>query len=193
MVFDAAASYKSTSLNDQLVSRPCLLNNLVGVVLRFRLQEVAITADIQAMFHQVRVTQQDQTALRFLYGGDLTVTDHLKSTKCNRPSLAPSKSSPCCASYCLRRTATDNMQDDYQQLWRQQLAWDEPISGKLLKVWEGWREELPELSKSSVPRNYMKGSESLEDAQIHIFADTCIRTGICRRNVGQNQGWRHHI
>ena len=43
-----------------------------------------------------------------------------------------------------------------------------------MKAWEDWREEFPELSKLSVPRNYMKGSESLEDAQMHIFADASV-------------------
>ena len=60
LVFDEAASYKGTSLNDQLVTGPDLLNSLVGVIMRFRLHAIAITADIETMFFQVRVIEQDQ-------------------------------------------------------------------------------------------------------------------------------------
>ena len=48
VVFDAAASYKGTSLNDQLVTGPDLLNSLVDVIMRFRLHAVALIADIEA-------------------------------------------------------------------------------------------------------------------------------------------------
>ena len=69
VVFDAAASHKGTSLNDQLVSGPDLLNSLVGVIMRFRLHAVAMIADIETMFFQVRVIERDQPSLRFLWRG----------------------------------------------------------------------------------------------------------------------------
>ena len=50
VVFDAAASHKGTSLNDQLVTGPDLLNSLVGIIMRFRIHAVAMIADIEAMF-----------------------------------------------------------------------------------------------------------------------------------------------
>jgi len=53
VVFDAAAPYKGTSLNDQLVTGPDLLNSLVGVIIRFRLHTVAMIAEIETMFFQV--------------------------------------------------------------------------------------------------------------------------------------------
>ena len=39
----------------------------MGMLTRFRLHPIAVMADIQAMFHQVRVTQEDQDTLRFLW------------------------------------------------------------------------------------------------------------------------------
>ena len=69
VVFDAAASYKGTSLNDQLVTGPDLLNSLVVVIMRFRLHAVAMISDIEAMFFQVRVIEKDQPSLRFLWRG----------------------------------------------------------------------------------------------------------------------------
>ncbi|XP_068719613.1 uncharacterized protein [Montipora capricornis] len=53
VVLDAAAPYKGTSLNDQLVTGPDLLNSLVGVIMRFRLHAVAMIADIETMFFQL--------------------------------------------------------------------------------------------------------------------------------------------
>ncbi|XP_045122646.1 uncharacterized protein LOC123511097 [Portunus trituberculatus] len=66
IVFDCAATYMSTSLNDQVMQRPDLNNDLMGVLLRFRQDRVAIMADIEAMFHQVLVPREHRDALRFL-------------------------------------------------------------------------------------------------------------------------------
>ncbi|XP_068713019.1 uncharacterized protein [Montipora foliosa] len=43
-----------------------MANSLVGVLLRFRQGSVGLAADVEAMFHQVRVQKEDQDALRFL-------------------------------------------------------------------------------------------------------------------------------
>ena len=56
VVFDAAAPYKGTSLNDHLVTGRDLLNSLVGGIMRFRLHAVAMIADIETMFFQARKT-----------------------------------------------------------------------------------------------------------------------------------------
>ena len=69
LVFEAAASYKGTSLNDQLVTAPDLLSSLVGVIMRFRLHVVAMIADIETMFFQVLVIEKHQPSLRFLWRG----------------------------------------------------------------------------------------------------------------------------
>jgi hypothetical protein len=46
-VFDSSASFESTSLNDVLLSGPDLNNSLIGVLLKFRMEPIAVTADIQ--------------------------------------------------------------------------------------------------------------------------------------------------
>ena len=62
-VFDTAGEYDGMSLNKALLTGPDLLNNLVGVLLRFRNHKFAIAADIEAMYHQVRVSKSDANAL----------------------------------------------------------------------------------------------------------------------------------
>ena len=68
IVFDCAAEYNGISLNSKVRQGPDLTNKLVGVLTHFCLHPVAIMADIQAMFHQVRVTLENQDASEIAYG-----------------------------------------------------------------------------------------------------------------------------
>lgn len=70
VVFDCGASFRGTSLNSQLVQGPDLTSSLVGVITRFRKEPVVLMADIEAMFHQVRVPSVDADLLRFLWWPD---------------------------------------------------------------------------------------------------------------------------
>ena len=54
------------------MSGPDLLQNLAGVLISFREEKVAITADIEEMFHRVLIRNEDQPALRF-YWRDMDV------------------------------------------------------------------------------------------------------------------------
>ena len=49
VVFDCGAKYHGTSLNQQLLRGPDLTNSLVGVLIRFRQEFVAMAADIEAL------------------------------------------------------------------------------------------------------------------------------------------------
>lgn len=59
VVFDCGASFQGTSLNAQLLQGSNLKCSLVGVVGRFRKELVVIMADMESMFHQVRVPAED--------------------------------------------------------------------------------------------------------------------------------------
>jgi len=106
IVFDSSAQYKGTSLNKEVFQGPDLLNSLVGVLLRFREQPIAVQGDIEAMFHQVKVPLEDRDVLRFLWFED---TDTQK-TVAYRFTVHPFGGvwSPSCAGYALRRAATDH-------------------------------------------------------------------------------------
>ena len=51
VVFDCSAVFDNESLNKHLLQGPDQLNSLVGVLTRFRKEEVAFTCDIEQMFH----------------------------------------------------------------------------------------------------------------------------------------------
>ena len=65
-IANAASKFRGGSLNSNLLTGPDLLNNLVGVLLRFRKHPAAVLSDIEGMFMQIAVRQEDQSALRFL-------------------------------------------------------------------------------------------------------------------------------
>jgi hypothetical protein len=73
VVFDCSSQYRGQCLNDCLLQGPDLTNSLMGVLLRFRQEEIAFMADIEAMFYQVQVPEYQRDYLRFLWwpGGEL--------------------------------------------------------------------------------------------------------------------------
>ena len=56
VVFDCSAEYKGEALNKHLLQGPDLTNKLVGVLVRFRRDPVAVMVDIESMFLQVHLT-----------------------------------------------------------------------------------------------------------------------------------------
>nr|CAB3263156.1 uncharacterized protein LOC104265735 [Phallusia mammillata] len=106
VVFDCAAQYRGLSLNQALMQGPDFVNSLVGVLLRFRKEPIALVADIEAMFYQVRVAPRDRDCLRFLWwaGGDLSKAPTPHRMKVH---LFGAASSPSCAAFCLRQAASD--------------------------------------------------------------------------------------
>ena len=70
VLFDCAAKFMGVSLNDKLLQGPDLLSRLSGVLTRFRLKPIALVADIEVMFHQVKVSPEDRSALQFLWWPD---------------------------------------------------------------------------------------------------------------------------
>ena len=107
MVFDAAAEYNGNSLNKALLTGPDLLNSFMEVILWFRNYRVAFSADIEAMYHQVRVNSDDADALRFLWLDDVNF-DKKHDTYQMLVYIFGGKNSPSCANYADRRRALDH-------------------------------------------------------------------------------------
>ncbi|XP_064633652.1 uncharacterized protein LOC135491610 [Lineus longissimus] len=68
IVFDASARDKhGVSLNDCLHQGPALQPNLVAVLLRFRMNNIALMADVKKMFLQIKIREEDRDVHRYLW------------------------------------------------------------------------------------------------------------------------------
>ena len=66
---NAAAKNKGESLSDKLLTGPDLLQSPVGINFRFKEHQIALTADIEAMFLQIKLQPQECKVLRLLRKG----------------------------------------------------------------------------------------------------------------------------
>lgn len=107
VVFDCGSSFQGTSLNKELLQGPGLSNILLGVILRFRQEPVAVMADIEGMFHQVKVTPEDVDFLRFLWWPNGDISQPLAEYRM-LVHLFGAVSSPSCANHARKKMAEDN-------------------------------------------------------------------------------------
>ena len=104
VVFDYSSKLNGRSINKELLMGPDLTNQLIGVLTRFRQEEVAIIADIEKMYVQILVADEHRSLLRFLWwkDGDMSkeIIDHEMCVH-----VFGSVSSGACSNYALKRTA----------------------------------------------------------------------------------------
>ena len=104
VVLDCASRYEGVSLNDVLLQGPNMTNNLLGVLLRFRQEEVAVVGDIESMFYQVKVAPQHRDYLRFLWWEDGDLKNKPQDYRMT-VHVFGATSSPGCANYSLKKVA----------------------------------------------------------------------------------------
>ena len=84
-----------------------MTNQIVGVLLRFREEQIAATGDIEAMYHQVKVPENQRCFLRFLWWKDSdsnkVVIDHEMTAH-----VFGGISSLSCPNYALKKTPAGN-------------------------------------------------------------------------------------
>ena len=107
IVFDCSLKYSGTSLNDCLWKGPDLANTLIGVLLRFRINKVGVSADIEKMFHMIRLPQKDMDYLRFLWfeNNDLSKEPAIYRMKVH---IFGATSSPAIANFALKKSLQEN-------------------------------------------------------------------------------------
>ena len=108
---NAAFKFRGNFLNDNLLTGPDLLQNLIGIIVRFREQKIAITADIEAMFLKVRVPPEECKVLRFLRRDN--PKEPVKVYEYGR-HIFGAKNLPTCANYALQQVARVNAQKSPQ-------------------------------------------------------------------------------
>ena len=104
-VANAASKFKGESLNSNLLTGPDLLNSLIGILFRFRDKPIAILTDIEGMFMQNGIRNEDQSALRFLW----SIDNDVRQFQFTRLSFGATCSSSC-AIFALNRCAEDNVE-----------------------------------------------------------------------------------
>ena len=67
IVFDTSVKCDNISLNDKLLRRVDYLTSLVEVLRKFRRGKYAITGDIEKMFLEMKIDEEDFDALRFFW------------------------------------------------------------------------------------------------------------------------------
>ena len=68
VVFDASArDSNGVSLNSCFEAGPALQPDLVGILLRFRKNHVGVMGDIEKMFLQIRLKEEDRDSHRYLW------------------------------------------------------------------------------------------------------------------------------
>ena len=107
VVFDCASKSKGISLNSQLLQGPENTSLLIGVILRFRINSVAVAADIKRMFHQVFVSPEHRGTLCYLWWPDGDLSKDPKTFQM-LVHIFGATSSPSICGYALRQTAADN-------------------------------------------------------------------------------------
>ena len=60
IVFNSSAKFNGLSLNDYWVKGPDLMNNMLGIILRFREGQFALAGDIKKMYHSIHMSLLDQ-------------------------------------------------------------------------------------------------------------------------------------
>lgn len=117
VVHDCSAQFQGTSLNSVLLGGPDLTGSIIGVLSRFRQENVAIMADISKMFFQIHVPEIDRCLLSFLWW---PLGDTSKPLESYRMVSYPfgAISSPSTANFSLHQTAAD-FEDKYSHLARQ--------------------------------------------------------------------------
>ena len=105
IVFHSSATYQGHKFNDYWQKGPDLLNGLFGVILRFRENKAALTADISKMYHRVLIPLEDQCVHRFLWR-NLEI-DRPPDTYVMKVLTFGDKPAPAMAQVALRKTAEE--------------------------------------------------------------------------------------
>ena len=105
-MFDCSAVYRGDSLNEHLLQGSDWMKALVDVISRFRKEEVAVSCDIEQMFHNFALNPEHRDFLRFLWFKDGDINQPMVEYRMN-VHLFGAVSSPGVANFGLMATAKE--------------------------------------------------------------------------------------
>ena len=106
IVFNSSSSYECHVLNDYWMKGPDLLNDLFGVVLRFRERACALMGDLSKMYHRVLIPEvPDQHVHRYLWRN--METERPPDVYVKTVLTFGDKPAPAMAQIALRKTAEE--------------------------------------------------------------------------------------
>ena len=97
-------------MNGELLSGPDLMNSLLGVLFRFKMETTAVMCGIEQMFHSSHVDPEHRDFLRFLWYEDNTPGKRIVEYRMN-VHLFGNGPSPAVATFGLRKTAIDGEEE----------------------------------------------------------------------------------
>ena len=115
IVFDSSASYKGISLNEVLLQGPDRNNSLRGVLVRFRNGTIAVSSDIESMFHSFNLSESDRDFVRFFWFKDNDPKLPLVQYRA-RVQIFGNKPSPAIANHGLRCAINFPSENDCSEL-----------------------------------------------------------------------------
>lgn len=110
VVFHCSQEKEGVSLNSRLMQGPDFMNSMLGVLLRFRKGAIPIMADIESMYYQVHVPDDDCRFMRFFWWNDEAGKEPVECEMCVHSFGAVSSKN--CVIFALHQTATDH-QDEF--------------------------------------------------------------------------------
>ena len=168
VVFDGTSTFSSKhSLNQFLLPGPKLQNEILDILLRFRTNRIAFITDVEKMFRQIEIAQEDQCFLKILWreSPDLPIDEYKSRTVTYGTTCAPFQ-----ANRVLRQIASE-VRDTYPEASRiilQDSYIDDIVSGA---------GSLPEAM-----RYHQESSSALNGAQLSL-----------RKWMSNNQEFLQHI
>ncbi|XP_058817777.1 uncharacterized protein LOC131681087 [Topomyia yanbarensis] len=108
VVFDGSCKSSSgVSLNDALMVGPVVQEDLLSIIIRFRLHPIAVVADVEKMYRMVMVQPADQRLQRILWRD--SVSEPVRMFQLTTVTYGTA-SAPYLATKCLQRLAEDGVE-----------------------------------------------------------------------------------
>ena len=106
-VFDCSVEFQGKSINKEFLSGQNLTNQVIGVLMRFCEEKIAFIADVEVMYHQVHVQEDQQSFFKFMWWENHnTDSEPYDCLMCANIFVVTSSAS--CSNYALCRTTVDN-------------------------------------------------------------------------------------